>query len=202
MDVTSAYLSSNKNLPDFMGAIQKAAVPQRFTHGFLEVLGFKSTNDRAFIPMLKGLGFIDQNSVPTQAYKEFRNVSTAKRILARQIELAYPGLFTADETAQNLPDDSLKGKLTTLSGKDAAVVQKMASTFKALCSLADFANAATVADIKAEDEQQTVDSPAMNLGTPPPSSLRFSHTIYINLPATTEIAVYDAIFKSLRENLT
>lgn len=31
--------------------------------------------------------------------------------------------------------------------------------------------------------------------------LRLSYTINLNLPATTEIEVFNAIFKSLRENL-
>jgi len=185
-----------------MAAIQKAAVPTRFTHEFLQVLGFKNVSERAFIPMLKGLGFIDQGNVPTQAYKDYRNSAIAKQVLARQIKLAYPGLFGADEHAETMSDENVKGKLSTLTGKDVSVVQKMATTFKSLCALADFTTPiSSNADSKMPDDIK-VDSPALNLGKPAPQTLQFSHTIYINLPITTDVEVYDAIFKSIRENLT
>jgi len=83
-----------------MEAIQKAAVPTRLSQDFLELLDFKSTNDRAYINVLKGLGFVDQNGVPTQVYHEYRNPAIAKRVLARQLKVAYSGLFTADEHAE------------------------------------------------------------------------------------------------------
>jgi len=185
-----------------MSAIQKAAVPSRFTHEFLQVLGFKSTSERAFIPMLKGLGLIDQGNVPTQAYKDYRNLAIAKLVLANQIRLAYPGLFSADVHAEAMSDENLRGKLSTLTGKDASVVQKMASTFNSLVAIADFATPMPAKTDVNVQEDTPVDSPALNLGKPPPQTLQFSHTIYINLPATSDVAVYDAIFKSIRENLT
>jgi hypothetical protein len=202
MEVTSAYLTTVAKFPKFMEAIQKAAVPPRVSQDFLQVLDFKSTNDRTYISVLKGLGFVDQNGVPTQVYRDYRNPAVAKKVLARQIKIAYSGLFTADEHAERLTGQPLKGKLATLTGKDAAVVEKMSSTFTTLCGMADFTNSESIADIKLEDEKAVVDSPAVVTSSPSPGSLTFSHTIYINLPATTEVAVYDAIFKSLRENLT
>lgn len=201
MDITSAYLASAKNFPDFMEAIKKAAVPPRLTLDFLALLDFKSTNDRAFIPVLKGLGFADQNGVPTQVYRDYRDGAKSKQVLAHQIKLAYKGLFTANEHAEKLTGEALKGKIATITGKDASVVDKMATTFTTLVRLADFTGAESLADIQAEDAA-TVESPATPGLTPPPRTLSFSHTIYVNLPATTDVAVYDAIFKSLRENLT
>src|SRR5436309_1965064 len=137
MEVTNAYVYTVKNLPQMFEAIEKAHVPPRFTYGFLRTLGFKSTNDRAFVNVLKGLGFLDANSVPTTAYKEYRDKNAAKVVLARQIRQAYKGLFMADENAGDLAIDALKGKFATLTGKDEAVLKKMASTFKALGGLAD-----------------------------------------------------------------
>jgi hypothetical protein len=112
---------------------------------------------------------------------------------------AYKGLFLADENAQDLTVEAVKGKLATLTGKDASVVSKMASTFKALCNLTDFKEAAPP-QAKPETEER-VESPALEEVAPKPAGFAFSHTIYINLPATRDIAVYDAIFKSIREHL-
>ena len=205
MDVTTAYLYTANNLPKILEAIQKAQVPAKFTNAFLQALGFKSTNDRAFINVWKGLGFLDGSSTPTDHYKEFRDKAKAKAVLARQIRLAYKGLFEVDENAQNLAAESVKGKLATLTGKDDSVLKKMAMTFKAFCKEADFTvatgTAAKPADTPTAAAEVVVESPALDQVTPRLGGLAFSHTIYINLPATRDIAVYDAIFKSIREHL-
>lgn len=59
--------------------------------------------------------FSDANSTPTASYKEFRDKSIAKSVLARQIRIAYQGLFSVDENAQNLSVEVLKGKFATLT---------------------------------------------------------------------------------------
>jgi hypothetical protein len=197
-EVTNAYLYTVKDLDKKFEAIQRAQVPERFTHNFLRSLGFKGTNDRALINVLKGLGFLDANSVPTQAYREYRDRKNSRSILARQIRQAYRGLFLADENAQNLSVDDAKGKFATLTGKDDSVVKKMASTFKALTGLADFRG---IPQIESPAIDEPVVSPALEKITPRPNSLAFAHSIYINLPATRDVAVYDAIFKSIREHL-
>ena len=200
MEVTNAYLYTVGNLPKILDAIQKAQVPEKFTHSFLKGLDFKSTNDRAFINVLKGLGFLDANSVPTAAYKEYRDKSTGKAVLARQIRVAYKGLFSLDEKANDMTQEGAKGKLATLTGKDESVVKKMAQTFKALCKEADFTSSAKAA-AAAAIEEQAVESPALEKVSAKPPGLAFSHVVYINLPTTRDVAVYDAIFKSIREHL-
>ncbi len=205
MEVTSAYLYVVNTLPKILESIQRAQVPPKFTNSFLRALGYKSTNDRAFINVWRGLGFLDGSSTPTDYYKQFRDKAIAKAVLARQIRLAYRGLFGVDENAQNLTLDAIKGKLATLTGKDEAVVKKMAQTFQALCKEADF-SATTKRGPEAKPEAEVasdvvVESPALDEITPRLPGLAFSHTVYINLPATRDIAVYDAIFKSIREHL-
>ncbi len=199
MEVTNAYMYTVKNLGQMFEAIQKAQVPPRFTHDFLKTLGFKSTNDRSFINVLKGLGFLDASSVPTQPYRDYRDKKIASTVLAKQLRQAYRGLFLADENAQDLGVDDLKGKFATLTGKDQSVVAKMASTFKSLAGLADFKKT-PMPEVSAPGEEP-VESPALEQVTPRPASLAFAHTIYINLPATRDVAVYDAIFRSIREHL-
>ncbi len=201
MEVTSAYLYTTGDLPQMFAGIQKAQVPPKFTHGFLQALGFKSTNDRAFINVLKGLGFLDSNATPTKVYRDFRDPARAKGVLAQQIRVAYQGLFAVDDNAQNLTLEAVKGKLATVTGKDEAVIKKMAQTFKALCKEADFSKALSPEPENAFTvEEQVVESPALEK-PPHPQRLAFSHCVYINLPTTRDVAVYDAIFKSIREHL-
>ena len=106
-----------------------------------------------------------------------------------------------DETAHKLSSEAVKGKLATITGKDDAVAQKMASTFKSLTALADFTGEAPIpASIRPEEEK--IESPAAESASRKPTGpVAFSHVVYINLPATTDVAVYDAIFRSLREHI-
>ena len=67
MAVSLPYLVTYKNLPTLFDKINAAKVPEAgFTHNFLQTtIGLKGTNDRAFIPLLRNLGFIDQSNNPT-----------------------------------------------------------------------------------------------------------------------------------------
>src|SRR5437763_1742857 len=75
VEVTSAYLYTANTLPPILEAIQRAQVPSKLTNSFLQALHFKSTNNRAFINVWKGLGFLDGSSTPTEHYKAFRDKS-------------------------------------------------------------------------------------------------------------------------------
>ena len=58
MALTSAYVLPVSRIPDLLGKIRDGQAPDRFTHQLLKDWGFNSTNDRAFIPLLKELGFL------------------------------------------------------------------------------------------------------------------------------------------------
>ena len=60
MSLTNSYLTSTKNFDAIMNSILAARAPERFTNKFLEDLGFKSSNDRLIMGVLKGLGFLNE----------------------------------------------------------------------------------------------------------------------------------------------
>ena len=78
----------------------------------------------------------------------------------------------------------------------------MARTFKALADQADFnalpADGAEGAETAAATREEEVRPPAEGAGG---AVLTLRHDIHIHLPESTEIAVYDAIFRSIRNNL-
>lgn len=65
MALTSAYVLPVNRIPDLFGKIRYGQAPDRFTHQPLKDWGFSSTNDRAFIPLLKVLGFLTADGKPT-----------------------------------------------------------------------------------------------------------------------------------------
>lgn len=140
MALTLSYLITTKNLEPFLNSLLTARAPDVFTQKFIESLEFKSTNDRLFIGMLKGLGFLDQAAVPTERYFNFLDQTQSKKILTEAIKEAYEDLFNVNTNAHELTTQEVKSKLKTLTqGKPSdKVLGLMASTFKALVNYAEW----------------------------------------------------------------
>ena len=198
------YVNGYGGIPKLFEKIKHAAVPPKFTQDFVSaVLDLKSSSYRAMIPLLKRLGFIDQANVPTQAYKDFRENSLSGTVMAQRLREAYKSLFAAHEYAWKLDKKDLQSKLKSLLGaaEDDQNIPYVVGTFLELSKLATWDGAApkpkkeTIppTDGKGEIEGRREELFAGRLGV--------SYTINLNLPATTEVEVFNAIFKSLRENL-
>ena len=208
MSVPDSYLHSVKNVSDIFSAIKNAGVPERFTHEFLKQLGFTSSNDRAVIPVMKALRFLDDNSAPTDRYRRFRDPSLSGAVIAEALRDAYSDLFTVNEKANEMTPQALVGAFKRITGKGDAVAKKMASTFKALTGLGDWTAGSVAVPVEPEDElgEETTEPP-----TTPPTltdaqgpAIGFPslhHDVHIHLPVSTDVKVYDAIFRSLREHL-
>jgi hypothetical protein len=134
-----AYLSSAKNLPAILAAIQTSKAPQ-FDKKFLESLELKSPSDQKIIDVLKGLKFISDQGAPTERYYAFLDQTQAPGILANAIRDAYADLFQANINAHNLPKSELIDKFRTArrGQLSASVTKRMIMTFAELCKLADF----------------------------------------------------------------
>jgi len=204
------YVNAYNGIPKLFEKIRTAAVPPKFTVDFLNtVLELKSSSYRAMIPLLKKLGFLDPGNVPTQAYKDFRENSLSGSIMAQRLKEAYASLFAANEYAQNLDKKNLMSKLRSLTGaaEDDPYIPSVAGTFLELSKLASWNGATpktkrdTTQQTDGRDGRETSEQDRRREEMFGNGRLGLSYTINLNLPATTEIEVFNAIFKSLRENL-
>jgi hypothetical protein len=157
---------------------------------------------------LKRIGFLGSDGVPTDLYKKFRgNPSESGAAMAKAIKTGYAELYQRNEYVHDLPDDEVRGLVVSATGLDAGsrLVDAICGTLKALKSFATF-------DGEEDDEPQSPDPPNVSLThTPVPIQptgerdngigMNLSYTINLNLPSTTDINVFNAIFTSLRENL-
>jgi hypothetical protein len=208
MALPESYVNNVGNLVKFLEAIRSAGVPDRVTVEFLKTLGFKSSNDRPIIAVLKGIGFLDQNGTPTKLYRAYRDPHQGPRVLGSAMRAAYSDLFLANTKAQDLPIDKLKGIIATKTSKGDVVVKLIAGTFKALAKVADFSASAAEMDQQEQAPEAGADSGRPEIKLPRTTELpivqsgaTFHYNIQIHLPTTTDITVYNAIFKSLREHL-
>jgi len=198
-------MTTTKNIEGILNAIKTAQAPEKFTTRFLASLEYKSAADRLIIGVLKGLKFIDEASAPTESYFRFLDQSESGRVLAEGIREAYDDLFRVNIKANELSLADVKNKFRTLTQgqKSDTVLDDMAQTFVALCALADWTTPPASA-IQATVEEKPQDSVTPAIATAQVQSLpvgQLCYNIQIILPATRDTAVYDALFKSLKEHL-
>lgn len=212
MALPDSYTVKPNSIPAYFEAMLDAEAPDRFTQAFLENLEFKSTNDRLFIKVLKDLGFLDADGVPTDRYFDFRDRSRSARVVAEGIREAYAELFAVNTKAHELPAPDVKNKLRTLykGSKSDSLIDRISSTFSALCEYADFSVAARNDEDprspKEEPEEEQEQQSTADTGSAGDANGRLrvgalQYHINIVLPESRDQAVYDAIFKSLRDHL-
>ncbi len=194
------YMLSNNKIKPIITKIQQAARPQKFTIEFLRTIGFTSTNDRAFIPLAKKLGFLMEDGTPTSLYDQLKDVTSSAKILATQIKILYSELFAINTTINNASEMEIKGAIGRVTGKDEDGVTRVYNTFKALCTIADFTQENSGIN-KTEKTTKKEEKEIINIPQESSRLNEFHYNIQIHLPATTDISVYNAIFKSLKDNL-
>lgn len=192
------YMLSNNKIAPIIAKIQQAARPAKFTQEVLKNLGFTSTNDRAFIPLFKKLGFLMDDGTPSALYDQLKDTTSTGTILGVQIKSLYADLYAINTEIHKAPEAEIKGAISRVTGKDSDGVGRIYNTFKALCNVATFDVVQTpaVAEEKEETPQIAVTPPVAA-----PRANEFHYNIQIHLPATNDISVYNAIFKSLKDNL-
>lgn len=212
MALTDAYLVKTGNVEDFFNAIQSGQAPERFTQKFLEQLGFKSTNDRLYIKLLKELEFLDAAGVPQQRYFDFLDQSQSRAILAEAITEAYSDLYTLNRNAHELSDTDVQNKLRSLTrGKRSdTVIRNSARTFKALSDYADWEGLARLNGAAGDEDDESIEETSANPTDETVAKPRLldrniepqlHYNIQIHLPESRGPKVYDAIFQSLNKHL-
>ncbi|MHA7128691.1 DUF5343 domain-containing protein [Algoriphagus namhaensis] len=213
MALSTHYLVKSGDLKKFLDTIKNAQAPDKFTHKFVQDLGFKSTNDRLYIGLLKSLGFLDQNSVPTTRYYNFLDPGQSNQMMIDGIMDAYEDLFAINTKANELSFSDVKGKMKSLTqgSKSDSIYSNMARTFKALTDIVEWKdkvsstkkNKPTEVEVEEKTEsstqkQQTHHEPETIIKR---NRTELHYNIQIHLPATRDTSVYDAIFQSLKKHL-
>jgi Family of unknown function (DUF5343) len=195
------FMNSTGLVTKILDKIKEAKTPERFTQDYLaNTLGFASGSAKPFIGVAKRLGLLAPDGTPTELYHQFRNADHSKGAMARAMRMGYADLFTRNENVHKLDKKSLEGLVVQATGLDAgsATLSGIVGTFDRLKAFADFGKAETAAKPK----DTVLDAP------PPPTDdggadlrLGLSYTINLVLPRTDDVAVFNAIFRALRENL-
>lgn len=88
------FINSTGLIPKIFGKIAEAHKPDRFTTDFLTtVIGYGSGSARPVIPLLKRIGFLQADGIPTQLYSRFRNPTERAPAMLEALKAGYSDLF-------------------------------------------------------------------------------------------------------------
>lgn len=205
MSETVPYLATPGSIKTALERIRTAATPERVTRDFVSTkLQIKGGTGAAIIPFLKKIGFVATDGSPTELYKRFRNQSTGGSAVAQATKKAYSALGAVNEYFYDLSDQELTDLILQVTGleRDDPVARLTFTTLKNLKSFAKFDGESetevpspSVLVAKSEGTQQRQHEDGKRVG------LNLAYTINLNLPATSDQAVFNAIFRSLKEHI-
>jgi hypothetical protein len=207
------YVTSVGTLTTMLAKIKSAAVPPSFSQDFVSAtLLMKGGSPRSTMPFLKKMGLVGDDGTPSELYKQFRNEKKSRAAIAQCMRNLYAPLFAMNEKVYDLVDSEVRGLIVEATGgeKDSQVTKLTVATFKALKEMADFSSTPTAGSetslTVSRTQQDDAPIPAPNrqsreFETPSGEGINLSYTINLNLPSTSDIEVFNAIFKSLKEHL-
>jgi hypothetical protein len=208
MGLTNKYTIAVGRLPDLFTKIRDGQAPTQFNRQLLKDWGFTSSNDHAMISLLKELGFLSPDGKPTTRYQDYRDHSRSMAVMADAIRDAYGDIFLIKEHPTEADRAAIQGKFKSFHNVSDNVASLMMKNFYALLKLSDLKASPQKSPKPKEKEKSDDDLDAgfeKKDGTNGNKQmLRMAglhYNIQIHLPATKDVEVYNAIFKSLREHL-
>ena len=202
------YVTAPGNVERALLAIKAAATPESVTQDFVKtILKIPGGSGNQIASLLKKVGFVRPDGAPSDIYKRFRNSASSGAAAAEALKVGYAPLTQRNEYWHALSDEKLRGLIIEETGQsdDSPVVTLILSTIKGIKKFATFNRQEP--EQQAEKLDVTENPPALPaLPTLPQQhahsvGLNLGYTINLNLPATSDIAVFNAVFKSLKENL-
>lgn len=209
------YMHVASKMKDFMEKIPSTGTPEKVTYNELAARGFRSTNDRSILGVLKHIKMVDTEGVPTANWNSYRDRSNNKTLLAMLVRDAYSELFAMYPEAEERADQELRNFVASKTKVGEDTIQRIVSTFKMLCGLADFSTKNSDSDASDNQQELPAQDFAQSYSVAVPSaaseqaiiqSARAVTTpvvvnINIHLPETSDIALVDALFKSISRHL-
>lgn len=202
------YVTASGNVEKALLAIKAAATPESVSQDFVKtILGIPGGSGNQITAYLKKIGFVSADGKPTDLYKKFRNEATDGWAVAQALKTGYAPLYVRNEYMHQLPDAQLRGLIVEETGveKDSVVVANVLGCIK---QLKKFAKWDAAAAIEGKDKPVVPTTPVLDqsrLGLPSSGQLsvglNLGYTINLNLPATSDPAVFNAIFRALKEHL-
>jgi len=188
-----------ENVVELFQRIQSMGVTKnKINTAYLKLIGFKSSYDTYLPRVLKQLGFVGPDGLPTDKWKAYGVKKESRHVMASALKNAYADLFDTYPNAykenESMLFDFFKGN-TGAADRETGLMLK---TFRNLCTLADFE--AVPAEAVVPEPLTSPREEAARIPTVAPG-LTVNINVQLTLPATDDETVYDKLFASLKRNL-
>lgn len=197
------YVTAPGSIEKALTGIKAAETPERVTQDFVKtILKIKGGTGDQIASFLKKIGFVNSDGTPAAIYSKFRNTATGASAALAALRHGYAPLYKRNEFMHELSDEDLRGLIIeeTGQGKDSSVPGLILSSINSIKKHAKGAGATEEAEGTGKGKKKPA-TPTGEGQSDTGAGLNLSYTINLNLPATTDVAVFNAIFKSLREHL-
>jgi hypothetical protein len=199
LSLPAVYYQSYGKIPEILTKLRDANAPDQLTVQLLKDWGFTSSNDRALVQLLKAIGFLSADGRPTKRYLDYRDHSRSREVLGEALQEAYSDIFLIKNRPTQADAASIQGKFKSFHNASDNTASLMTKTFLGLLSQADIVSKRSSEIL--EKQSLSEPDPKPNFGVSGKGVLSGLHyNIEIHLPATKDVEVYNAIFKSLKEH--
>lgn len=206
------YLTSSGTLKRALERLIDASRPDKFNADFLEnVLKLSGGGARATIPIMKKMGFLTSDAVPTDLYAKFRTEGGRPVASLAGLRNGFPEIFKRSEYAHTVDDNKLRDIILEITGLKSSdsVALAIRSTFNVVKSFIPAGVDLTGSDEDLNAQDENVGIPAnpngpgdvVRHGGRSSKSVGLVYNINIVLPETSDLKVLNAIFRSVKENL-
>lgn len=198
------YTTSIGVLKRVLEKIPTSEKPSTFNYDFMTtVLDASGGAARQALSMLKKFGFISSEGTPSEIYSEFQTEGGRSSAALKALKHGFAEVFRRNQFAHKADEDKVRDIIVAITGlpKTDPILKYILNTFQAL---QDYAKAAKEAK---EEKSGTSEEalPEADRGSSTTDTFRpnlgLSYHFNIVLPETTNIEVFNSIFKSLKENL-
>lgn len=196
------YTQNTGSLTGIIKAIGSHGVPDKFTTKELPVWGYKSSNDRSIISVLKFIGFIDSAGNPTQLWKDAR--TKPEEATAAGVRSGYNDLFKTFPNAHQKDGEALTNFFKAKTTVGDAAVKMMVATFRALAQYGDFEAAPSLVPQNGSASSAPPAgqvTPAVKQQIPSDNGVTINLNIELSIPTDATGEVYDKFFAAMRKHI-
>lgn len=196
-----SYTTTPGKLKTALENLINAERPEIFNKDFVETyLGVTGGSASPIPNILKRTGFISSDGRPNDLYGKFQSESGRAGSALEGLKRGFAELFKKNVYAHSLPEDKVRDILVEITGLKRAdpVLSQIYGTFDAFRSFIPEKFVPSDSSKVEEHQNQDIEKNQRELAS---SNFGLSYHINIVLPETKDIAVFNAIFQSLKQNL-
>jgi hypothetical protein len=201
------YTPVPASLRRILERIPQIGTPRKADATWLAGLGFSGGNNQMNLALLRQVGIINNQGVPTDMYKALRAGDRAK--FGAGIRKHYANLFSTYPDAQQQDDEALiafvRGNTDYAEGTQRLAVR----TFRVFAEFSDFDGADQAGDGSGDDEEEEPEERQTNGSgkgrrrrtTTGGEGVALTVNIQLQLPPSADGEVYDKLFEAMGKHL-